>query len=213
MLRNIYVPSHAETETPALEIPVEHMLEELATARPAVAAVHDESLPIPIVEGCYDVYFRAGFLRPIPYVKGLRFQLEENDDATSLHIERMDVGDERLRGNGIGTQLLQKAIEFGAREKDNLTTLTTGPANMGLVNTICKVLNRDSEEEHVSFRKRGTWYGAGYDKPLEAVFDDVKYHGGDRYLVQEVRAAIDCQQFLGETTLRGAITQSAGRAD
>jgi hypothetical protein len=205
MLKNLHIPSRVELRDLHPEVPAEEKLEAINSAEPTVAPDMAIGLDIPVVEDRYRVYFADTFRKEIPYVEGMCFELHEalDTDESILEIDWLRVGDDKLYGHGIGTRLLQKAVEYGLESRPNLKTLTISPADMGLINTIGKVLGTD----HVAVRRGRDWYGEGRDKPLEAILEDVPYRQCERYWMHEVRGSIDPAriQSLGTTAVQDQV--------
>lgn len=176
MLRGIYSPTDFESLD---KDPNYNPKEKLALVEQS--AVH--MWPSVINNVPYEDHFYVS----LPFVVGGTFSCGLPESPEVLFTDYINVGDEALYGNGIGTRLVQAGIRQAVSLDERVTELHTGWARLGLVNTIVRVLG----EENVSFYKGGNRYGWGGDNALDTVFDDFPAELNETYLVYKIVAKIN----------------------
>jgi hypothetical protein len=174
MLRNIYAPTnfHSEDKDPGKTR--EEKLAIIKTKAVTARQIVRPSIP-------------PSVLLELPFLEGLKYTLDRpRENTPTIHIREIDLGDEELYRQGLGTRLVRAAVRHGLELRPDLAQLTVGDARLGLVNTVIGVFG----EENVGVTV-GQTYGNGSELPLEAIFDDHPPHPGMPYKVESIRAAID----------------------
>lgn len=130
-----------------------------------------------------------------------------------MHIKEFDLGDDSLYGQGFGTALLRRGLEVAyadfpllagdnveAEDDPRLTLMSTGTANLLLLNTMAKV---GGGSENVTARMHGITYGQGGQQPIQqalASFDkERRLDKNYRYLFHDVEVTLDPAQLMLDT--------------
>lgn len=177
MLNDIEIPIRTTTRDKDPSVSADDKLSHI-DQKQAIRAVRDREMGL--------VKFK------LPYTDGLVVEFVE--DETVMSINHFNIGDSELTGHGVGSRLLNRAIEYGFQRYPKLNKLIHASANLALLNTVVKVVG----EDYVSVCNRGERYGFGTDRPLEAMFNTQPYQENYTYLVDSVEAVLDRDALLKE---------------
>lgn len=179
MLRDLYAPSNLTSRNKAPHVSRAKKLKIIASN--AITA--------------YDSMYKDCFSLKLPFVWGASLtNPKDSRDETDLYMvaTAIDVGDEALYGEGIGTRLMKASVRYALEKPDKPLRFVTGHARLGLVNTAVKVFG----EDNVAIEYFGNRYGWKSERPLEAVFDDYPLVKGLPYIVSGIDARINREQAM-----------------
>ena len=186
MLRGVYAPSDFESIDSDPAIPAAVKLAVIHAAR------------VRVTQSEFRDNFGGPFDLELPFRVRASFDLCTHTDGQPLEQpylsgERIDVSDEALYRNGLGTRLIKSAVRYGLLLEPRLQVFSTGWARLGLLNSVVKIFGEDS----VAVMHGDNRYGWNGNVPLDAIFDDLPPRAGQPYLIPAMEAAVNPEIALG----------------
>jgi len=176
MLRNIYAPTDFKSVDRDPAVSVQEKLSEIAES------------PVTVSHNFRRGYVKDEYIVRLPYTDGALFHVLDDEDGRMLvYTDHVNIGDQALYGNGIGTRLLVAGLQHALEMDPRVHEFSTGWARLGLINTAVAVLG----ESNVGIDAFGQTFGYDSDRALEEVFDEFPPDPGKKYMVNGITARID----------------------